>query len=83
MAVAVKKKKENKKTQQTTKKLKKIPRKTTPNLNHKRNLYSASMKIELRDFIEMIDRIEKLDSTEARKGNRISLKGLGQGFPSR
>lgn len=40
------------------------------------------MKTELRDFTEMVDRTERLDSTEGRKGNRISLQGLGQGYQS-
>lgn len=41
------------------------------------------MKTELRDFVEVLDKTEKLDSTETRKGSRISLKGLGQGYQSR
>lgn len=58
-------------------------KKIKTNNNKKIAIYSISMKSEIGDFIEIVDRTEKLYSTKTRKGNRISLNGLGQDYQSR
>lgn len=41
------------------------------------------MKSEIGDFIEIVDRTEKLYGTKTRKENRFSLNGPGKDYQSR